>query len=689
MELAFDRYRLAEESWSDLRRRALEDHKFKQGEQWEPEVYESRRRDARPCLTMNRLRQFCRQVTNEQRQMRPSIQVDPLGDDADIATAEVLEGLCRHVENQSSADIAYDHGFESMTTGGFGYWRIITDYPDDDSDEQEIYIKRVLNPFMVYFDPRVIEPDWSDALYCFIVEDMSIEMYRAEYPKSSLASLLEFTSSGDMTPGWVSRDGVRVAEYFYVELEPGEKGHRPKRTVKWAKINAVEILEKQRDFPCRWIPIVPCLGDESIVEGRRDLVGIIRDARDPQRMYNFQISAAAEAIALAPKSPWVAGEGQIEGHEGEWRESNRRNTAVLTYKPISSTSGQPMPPPQRQTAEPPIGAMAAMIKQADNDLKAVTGIYDASLGQQGPEQSGKAVLLRQQQSNIANLNYTDNQGRAIRFTGRILLDMFPRVYKQTQIKRIIKPDGETQHVGIVNSQESDDTTDDAMEELDIQKVFDIGTGRYDVTVSVGPTYESKRKESLASEVALISAYPAIMPIAGDLLVRNMDWPGAPEIADRLKRMLPPQLQELTGDPNTQMQQLQGKLQQMMQQNTMLAQALQQSQQVIGNRLIESQSKENIAALQEWTKLNVAIVNASKDTNEAGADREAEMLQAMMGQAHEHGMQAVDATHEMAMQGGPQGPTQQAQPAAAMAPPQAGGPSPTVPGPGQAPQGPTP
>jgi hypothetical protein len=704
---AFQRFHLAEEAESQVRRDALEDFRFKVGDQWDHDIFQARQKDARPCLTMNRLRQFTRMVTNEQRQQRPSIQVNPVGDESDIQTAEVIQGLCRHVEVQSDAEIAYDTAFEHMATGGFGYFRIRADYIDDESDEQEIFIERIKNPFSVYVDPRAIKPDYSDALYYFIVEDMATELYKASYPDSELAALSEFTSVGNQMPGWISYETIRVAEYFYVDLKKDKDSKRMKRTVRWAKINAIELLEEERDVPCRWIPIIPVLGDDDTVDGKRTLVGLVRDAKDPQRMYNFQISAAAEMIALAPKAPWVVAEGQLENHESQWEQSNRRNFATLTFKPISTATGQPFGPPQRNTAEPPIMAMSAMIKQADNDLKAVTGIYDASLGQQGPEQSGKAVMLRQRQSDVANLNFTDNLARSIRFAGKILIDMFPRVYTTAHVRRIVKPDGTAQQVGIMNSAAGPPDMDEAQQlVMGASRVFDIGVGRYDVSVTVGPTYQSKRQEAAAGQVALISAYPQIMPIAGDILVRNFDWPQATEIADRMKKMLPPALHDdPKGDPQAQLQQAQAQLNQLQQQNQQLLGALQAQNQMMNQKHLEAQTKTNVALIDNITRLNVAHINASKDQDTAQADREMDMLQTMMGQAHDAGSQAADHTHDrytqfsdqqhermMAAQPQPMGPEGQSSPAPAPSSPQAppqmpGGPAPQ-PLPGQGPGGQT-
>jgi hypothetical protein len=690
---ALDRFQLAAEAEAELRRDALNDFQFLTGEQWDNQNVDSRTRDGRPCLTMNRLRSFRRMVTNEQRQQRPSIQINPVGDGSDVETAEVIQGLCRHIEVNSDAEIAYDTGFENMATGGFGFWRVVTEYVDDDSDEQDIFIKRVRNAFSVYFDPRAQEPDYADALWCFIVEDIPTEVYREEYGDKELAALEDFHSTGDRSAEWITRETIRVAEYFYVELEKNKKGRNPRKKVKWAKINAVKILD-QRDVPCKFIPVVPVLGDDTIIDGKRNLVGMIRDAKDPQRFYNYQISAAAEAIALAPKAPWTAAEGQLEGHESEWEQSNRRNLAVLTYKPLSSANGAPMPRPERNVSEPPIQAMALMIRQADNDLKAITGIYDASLGQQGPEQSGKAVLLRQKQSDIANLNYTDNLARSIRHTGRILLSMIPQVYDVPQVRRIIDTEEKPRMVAAFNSQTQTEPEQDELTEMGVEKVYDLGLGRYDVTVSVGPSYQSKRQEAVASQMALISNYPQIMPIAGDLLVRNMDIPGATKIADRMQKMLPPQLQEQAGDPAGQLQQLQGHAAQLAQQNQVLVQALQHSQQIISQKLVENQSRENTALIDAMTKINVAKITASKDQDTAAADRELEMLGMAHDSAHEVASQQMDQTHEAAMQQmqqPPQGNQPGTQPAAqppqgpqpsAPAPPLPGGPTPPAGPPGQ-------
>jgi len=660
LRLAQERFKLCADATADSRQKALDDLNFRVGEQWPADIQMQRQMDGRPCLTMNRLPQFIRQVTNEQRQQRPAIQVNPVGDGADQDTAEVLQGIIRHIEVNSDAEIAYDTAFEQCVTSGFGYWRILTDYISDKSFDQEILIKRVKNPFTVYVDPASIEPDESDARYKFLIEDMPASEYRVQYPNTQAASLGDFQSVGDNAPDWASRDTIRVAEYWHVEenqtqvaqladgtVIPAEqvpegaqvinRRNVLNRKVMWSKINAVEIIE-EREWPGYWIPLVPVLGDDIEVNGKRHLAGLVRSFKDPQRMYNYWVSAATEMIALAPKAPFIGAEGQFENHENEWAQANVRNFAKLEYKPVS-ISGTPVGPPQRQVFEPPIQSINLMTRQSDNDMKAVTGIYDASLGEKGPEQSGKAILARQKQGDVATLNYADNLSRSIRHTGRLLIDLIPHIYDAPRVQRIIKPDQSVDHV-IVHNQQPDGAQ--SMLSQSINKIYDIGTGRYDVTVSVGPSYQSKRQESVASMMALVQAYPEIMPIAGDLLVRNMDWPGAKEMADRLKKTLPPQLQPEADqdDPEAQLAKTQSQLNQVMQQHDALVQALNQANEVIRTKQVETQGKSDIERMKIEAQLTIAEIGAKSQELQTRIKMEQQLWAELHNAAHEQAMQAT-------------------------------------------------
>lgn len=667
LRIAQERFKLAAEAEAKNRDASLDDLKFLAGDQWPDNIATSRQIDGRPCLTINRLPSIKRQITNEQRQQRPAIQVNPVGSESDPDVAEVLQGVIRHIEVNSDAEIAYDTGFEMMVTGGFGYWEVITDYLDDKSFDQEIYIKRVKNPFTVYFDPSAIEPTYCDADWAFIVEDVPIVEYKRDYSKSDAAGLPDFQSIGDQAPNWASKDTIRVAMYYHVEYEPTkihllsnnqvQEDGQPvpegvtilrsrdvqKRKVVKSKINAIEILEEQT-WPGLFIPIVPVLGDDFDIDGKRHLAGIVRDAKDPQRMYNYWVSSGTEMIALAPRAPFVAAEGQIEGHESEWANANVKNIPVLNYKPVS-LNGTPVPPPARQTFEPPVQAITLMTRQADNDLKSVVGIYDPTLGQNKSDQSGKAVQLLQKQSDIGNLNFADNLARAIRYTGKILLDLIPKIYDAPRIQRIVQPDGDVSHVGVYTKGNSGGMSPEEMKELlGVKKVYDIGTGRYDVTVSVGPSYQTKRQEAVAAQMALVSAYPQAMQIVGDLIVRNMDWPQSQEMADRLKKMLPQQLQsDDQTDTEAQLQQAQAQLQQFAQQHDLLVKALTDATDKLKTDAVKQEANVRIAQLNNETKIAIAEIQ----TNAQIAIERAKTVQGVWSELH-------GSAHELALQKDQQG-----------------------------------
>jgi len=655
---ALERFRRAAEAERLIREEGLDDLRFFAGEQWPDNVKKQRNDDKRPCLTVNRLPQVVQQVTNEQRQSRPETKVNPVGGGADVDTAEILQGMIRHIDVNSDASIAHDNAFECAVRSGFGFWRYLTEYCDETSFDQEIICKRILNPFTVYFDPSAVEPDYSDAKWAFIVEDMPLDDYKAAYPKSELASLDNFESLGDSAQDWASQDSVRIAEYFRVEtetqdvclLEDGSKvfedelpkgarviKKRPseRRRVKWSKINACEELESQ-DWAGKWIPIVPVLGTEIIVEGDRHLLGVIRFAKDSQRMYNYHVSAQTESIGLAPKSPFIVAAGQIEGFENDWASANTTNHAVLTYNP-TDVAGKPLPPPQRNSVEPPIAAISAAIMQSSADIKATTGLYDDSLGTGHGDRSGRAILARQKEGDTANLHLSDNLVRSLRFAGRILVDLIPKIYDKDRIVRIIKPDETVEQVAI-----NQPTFRDGM-----QRIYDVTKGRYDVTVSVGASYESRRQEAVEAMLELSKSYPPLMQIAGDVLVKNMDWPEAQAVSERLKKMLPDQLKdpEENQDPAKQLQQAQAQLQQMGMQHDAMVEQLHKLTDIIKEKRVEADSKIQMELIRAQTQLTVADLQARGKNAQALLDAEMQSIETRLGM-----LQQAAQTEQQAAEG---------------------------------------
>jgi hypothetical protein len=587
-----------------------------------------------PCLTINRIAGFLRMICNDQRAQRQAIQVDPVGSGADVKTAEIIQGYTRHVEQRSDADTTYECTFEGMARTGIHWARVLTEFADDDSLDLDLLIEEIKNSFSVYSDPGAKKADKSDMDWCFIIENVKKDEYLGEYPDSALAGLNDWQSIGDQAPGWLQHDSVRIAEYFYVEKEPYElamlkdgstvpveelKGQKPtqvvkryRRKVKWARINGIESLAK-KDWLGKYIPVVPDIADDFDVDGERYLAGAVRIPKDAQRAYNYWITSASERIALAPKAQWMIASGQQEGFTKLWEQANTRRFATLVYKPVK-IGDTVLPPPTQISSEPAVQGMVEMIQQADSDLKATFGLQDASLGKMNnPQESGKAVLARQQQGDIAILNYTGNHARFLRAIGKIIVDLMPKIVRSPRMQRIINPDGTTTHVGIYNSEF--DTEEEARERLAdvaadnaaIKRIYDVGVGDYDISIDSGESYKTKRKEASVAMMAMVDAYPQLMESAADLVIKNMDWPGSQEMADRLRKMIPPQLLPNAddGDPKQQVQTLQSQLQSMMQAHDLLAKELNAATSIIREKKLELDQKREASMLQAQVQLLVA------------------------------------------------------------------------------------
>jgi hypothetical protein len=663
IEEALKRFMLAQEAETEIRREALDDLKFLKGDQWPDEIKSKRAQRGRPCLVINRLAQFVNQVTNDQRQNRPGIKVSPVNDDADEETAEIIQGLIRHIEYDSGADAAYDTAFEGAAGPSFGYFRIITEYCDPMSFDQDIKIKRIANPFLVYLDPASKEPDGSDAAWGFIFEDLPRDTYKELYPDSELATLQGWDSIGDRAPQWVSNDSIRVAEYFYkdkkrVEIclmvspegqkvsvprdkvqEAEKKGFQyvphPKTgepqcrwtetsVVKWCKHNAVETLE-ETELPGsgKYIPIVPVYGKEIIVDGRKSLQGLVRNAKDPARQYNYWATAGTETIALAPRAPFIGAEGQFEGREQEWAQANTENLAFLQYKPLNIL-GQPAPPPQRNVYEPPIRAITEYMGQSAEDLKATTGIYDPTLGRREGEQSGIAIRSLQNQGQTSNFHLVDNFHRSLRHAGRIILDWIPDVYDTPE--RVIRTIGEDgTHRTVTINGESED-----VDEQGLAKVYDLTVGKYDIVISTGPSYQTKRQEAVAWMQEALRAAPELMNIAGDLLFRMLDLPGAEEFAERMRMALPPAIQQQLqqkeqGGPAIPPQ-IQGQMQALAAQHDQLVQAVHVLKNELDSKEAELRLKWEEALLKAQTQVTVAEITAKSSEAKLAFSEEMKEIQ---------------------------------------------------------------
>ena len=641
------RLKMAQSAYSDSREDELDDLRFMAGSpdnqwQWPADVLATRGSvqgqtiNARPCLTINKLPQHVRQVTNEQRQNRPSGKVIPADDNADVQVAEIFNGVVRHIEYMSDADVAYDTACDNQVTYGEGYIRLLTEYCNDETFDQDIRIGRVRNSFSVYMDPTIQDPCGADAEWCFITEDILKEEYEREFPDATPISTLYSQGVGDQgLSAWLQEDTIRIAEYFYNKYEkatlhlypdnqtayrgtpqdkllmamfgkPIRSREVDRKKVMWMKTNGYDVLQ-EREWAGKWIPVVRVIGNEWEVEGQMYISGLVRNAKDAQRMYNYWTSQEAEMLALAPKAPFIGYGGQFEGYEMQWKTANTTNWPYLEVNPdVTDGAGAVLPLPQR--APPPLpqtGLIQAKMGAAD-DIKGTTGQYDASLGMQGNERSGKAILAREKQGDVGTYHYVDNLARAIRHITRQIVDMIPKIYDTQRIARIIGVDGEVSMVKFNPSQpEPVKEIRDQMGAL-IEKVYNPSVGTYDVMVTTGPGYMTKRQEALDAMSMILQSNPQLWTVAGDLFIKNMDWPGAQEMAARFKKILDPKVLA-EGDQSPEMMAAQQQMEAMTQELNRMTDIIANVQDSVAQREVDiKEYKAQVDAYDAETKRISAV-----------------------------------------------------------------------------------
>ncbi len=590
------------------REEMVDDLKFAALDQWPDEV--KQQRADRPMLTLDHVGQAVRKVMGGLRQNMPSIKVDPVDDGADPETADVLEDLTRQIEQSSNARNCYLNAASFQVKCGYGVWRVTTKENSDDVFQQDICIKAVANPFTCYFDPDAVMPQKQDGRFAIVSNVMSRKAYEAEHGKAEVSSIPN-QGTGESFERWYSHDSIRIGEYFVkrkkkqkiTQLSDGsvvpseeiteddialyqQQGITPVRertvdreTVEWFKLSAFDIID-HREWPGTLFPIIPVYGESENIEGETFVRGIVRAAKDPQRMYNYWNSAAAEMVALQPKAPFVVTAEQIKNHKHFWEKANTANLPYLPYEPDGSA-----PPPQRQ---PPPAIQSGLLQQASisaQDIQQATGVFEASTGALPDQRSGRAVIALQQEADLGTSLFMDNLAGAIEHTGRIILELIPKYYDTQRVVRLRGEDDAVRFAEINKPM----LTADGMRILN-----DLSRGRYDVRVGVGPGYKTRRAEAASSMVELARVFPQILSVAGDLVAKNLDWPGADDLAERLKKLLPPGIApEEDEDPEVQQQR---------------AQQAQMAQQALQLEQLEQQAKTDNLKADTLVKLTTAQQN---------------------------------------------------------------------------------
>jgi hypothetical protein len=625
---AKERFQECEDWEAEFRKRFVEDLKFanadpENGWQWDTDLQQSRNDKRKPCLTINKVRQHNLQIINDAKQNKPGVNIRPVGDGATYEASQVFEGVVRHIEYQSNAEQAYDTATTFQVWGGRGYIRVITDYVSSDSFDQEIYIRRIKNPDAVYLDPGISEVDGSDARFGFVFEDMSRDRFEVENPDFKDDAGLSVIGNGD---SWCNKDDVKVAEYYrkrqkadklvaYIDPLSGEqviirkslmdegqkqafemvKGEQTTNQrdvvndeVQWFKIAGNKIIDR-RIWPGKYIPIIRVIGEETIIQGKMDCKGHTRAMKDAQRMFNYWTSEATAQVALQTKTPYIAPVEAIEGLETYWGKSNLDDNAVMPYNGLNE-AGQPIAPPQR--TQPPVMATAFVegMKICENQMMMASGQYQSQFGQNENATSGKAINERQRQGDNATYHFIDGLAVGIKFIGKILIDLIPKIYDTERVIRILAKDGTESSVQVDPSAQvaHQDTGADPEDKQAVTAIFNPNVGRYEVESDVGPGYATRRQEAFNAMSQIAAQNPEFMKIAGDLLFKAMDAPMADELAERWEKTIPP---NITGKgPDPEVQQLTGQLQQAHDAVVHLQQQLDDKDKEINIRAFDSETK---------------------------------------------------------------------------------------------------
>lgn len=535
---------------------------------WPRKIKEERERQGRPVLTINRMPQFVMQVANDMRINRTAIKVAPVDDGSDPKLAEVMAGIIRNIERNSDAIHVYSEAGTSAASCGMGHFRICLEYASDDTFDRDIRIRGISNPFAVLWDPGAVEYTREDAQWCFVYQEIPLEDFQAEYPdaKDEDFGWGDTLTNTLQAKGWYTGNTVRIAEFWerktekatICQLPTGEivdeddvpEGVEPTETrvvdrpyVTCTKISGAAILEKAKRWNIRHIPIISVWGRETHIGRRVIRSSVIRYAKDAQRLYNYHRSAEVELVALQPKAPFVGTRKMFEGHERAWRTANVTNAPYLPYTPDPAAPGGR---PERQQPPQPSSALLQEIKAAADDMHGTTGIYPPSLGARSNETSGIAIRAREKQGDVGTFDFIDNLSRSIGHCGRILIDLIPQTYDTTRIIRMLGEDDSHSFVRLnqpnplkaMGGPLSDQDYVTILRDEKGHTTFlpDLSAGKYDIAVSTGPSYSTKRAEAADSMLQFMQTNPQASVAIADLIAKNQDWPGSEEIAKRLRRL---------------------------------------------------------------------------------------------------------------------------------------------------------
>jgi hypothetical protein len=557
---------------------ALEDKKFTAGQQWDPVVLQDRQ--GLPCLVINSVPQFIAQLVGDWRENKRGVKVLP-SEEGDKDLSDVRADLIRSIETQSRADRVYDVAFESAVQCGDGAFRVAVEYAKDDVFDQDIFIRPIEDALSVVWDRLSVDPTGRDARHCFVDDLIPTKDFERKWPDAKPSELSTRVYNQMVNDRWIEAEGVRVTEYWRLIdrnrmlalFEDGsvrfvdnnldeliQKHGNPQRSrvapCTYAQMHLVtgfDILSGPYEYRLTRLPIIRMSGRVVNLAGNRVRYGIVRFMKDSARLRNFHRSVAAEQLGYAPKAQWIATESAVEGYEDELRKAH------LTRDPLIKVSDDAVIGQNIQRLDPPKWQTALHQEAEANvqDMKDVTGIHDASLGIKSNETSGRAINARQREGDIAAITYYDNGNAAVLEAGDVMNQLISQIYDGTRIVRII---GEDEKLKFLKINDPNDP-----------RSPDLSVGKYDVALSTGASYSTRRVEAAQAMMDAVQVWPQLLQVAGDLVAKAQDWPGADDLAERLKKTIPQQFldPEDRAGPDPQIQQMEMAMQALMQENQQL------------------------------------------------------------------------------------------------------------------------
>ncbi|TGB34392.1 portal protein [Burkholderia thailandensis] len=574
----------AYKSQQEIRLKCLQDRRFVfvDGAQWEDAL--RLQFDNKPRFEVNKLHMACVRIFNEYRANRISVQFEPSDDDADKHTSETAEGMYRADEQRSGGQEAYDNAFEEGVAGGFGAWRLrnaYTDEHDEDDDTQKIVFEPIYDAdSSVFWDLAGKRYDKSDAKRCWVLTSMSRDEYQDTYGETDPSD--PFGNAGMGQPAtfrkvqkmtefdWYTPDVVYVAEYYQVEdvkkkihvfrqLNQNQKDvkisddqveentfedmraqgytHIRTRTVKQRRVHkwihdGGKVLEDCGFIAGPNIPIVPFYGKRAFIDNQERIMSHIRLGKDSQRLFNMQISLLAIITALAPRRKPIFLPEQIRGHEMTWAQDNIDDNPYLLINPITDLNGNGMPAgPVGNTEPPPIPeSLAALLQIVDSSIKELTGNQEQ--GEQVVSNISDALMERvQAKVDMMAFIYMDNMAKSMQRSGEIWLGMAREIYDEEK-RRVttIGHDGTRGKATLKEPRLVDGAT---------TIVNDLGKGKFEVTVDVGPAFKSRRDATVRKLVDMLKFIqdPQTNQIVVSLILTNMDGEGLDDLQEFLRMQL--------------------------------------------------------------------------------------------------------------------------------------------------------